>query len=58
MCTDVRIPDRTKKVPSRDIEKVRIASKIVQLFRASRFSTTIDECSNAVPTNHGIKEAF
>ena len=42
-CTDVMIPDRTRKVPI--IEKVNAskASRIVQFFRLSRFSVTIDE---------------
>ncbi len=57
-CTDVRMPDRTRKVPRRLIEKVRIASRMVQLFRASRFSTTIEEWSSAVPNSQGMKLAF
>ena len=39
-------------------EKARMASSTVQLFRASRFSTTMAECSSAVPASHGISEAF
>ena len=54
-CTEVSTPERTRKVPSSDSEKVTIASRIVQLFSASRFSTTIAECSSAVPTSHGMK---
>jgi hypothetical protein len=41
--TEVRTPERTRKVPSRDSEKVRIASRIVQTFSASRFSITTVE---------------
>ena len=39
-------------------ENAMIARRIVQVFSASRFSTTTAECSNAVPTSHGIKDAF
>ena len=57
-CTDVSTPERTRKVPSKDSEKARIASRMVQLFRASRFSTTIAECSRAVAASQGMNEAF
>ena len=39
-------------------EKVRMASRIVQIFKASRFSITAAECNSAVPTSHGISDAF
>ena len=57
-CTEVSTPERTRKVPIRLSEKVRIASRMVQVFKESRFSTTMAECSRAVPTSHGMKEAF
>ena len=57
-CTEVSTPERTRKVPSSDSEKARMASRTVQLFSASRFSTTMAECSSAVPASHGISEAF
>jgi len=57
-CTLVSTPERTRNVPSRLSEKARIASSTVQLFSASRFSTTMAECSSAVPASHGISEAF
>ena len=57
-CTEVSTPERTRKVPSSDSEKARIASRIVQTFSASRFSITTAECSSAVPASHGISEAF
>ena len=57
-CTEVRTPERTRNVPSRLSENARIASSTVQVFSASRFSTTIAECSSAVPTSHGMNEAF
>ncbi len=56
--TEVNTPERTRKVPIRLSEKVTIASRIVQLFSVSRFSTTIAECSSAVPASHGMNEAF
>ncbi len=31
---------------------------MVQLFRLSRFSTTIAECSSAVAASQGMNEAF
>ena len=57
-CTDVRMPDRTIKVPNRLREKVKIASKMVHDFKVSRRSTTMAECSKAVPASHGMNEAF
>src|ERR1700722_8710816 len=57
-CTEVSTPDRTRKVPTRDSEKVMIASRMVHDFSVSRFSTTIDEWISAVPTSHGMNEAF
>src|SRR5262249_29376438 len=57
-CTDVRTPERTRKVPSSDSEKVRIDSRMVQTFSALRFSITTAECSSAVPASHGISDAF
>ena len=56
--TDVSTPDRTINVPSSEKPNAKIASRIVQLFNVSRFSTTIAECSNAAEINHGIKLAF
>ncbi len=57
-CTEVSTPERTRKVPSSDSEKVRIESRMVQTFSALRFSITTAECSSAVPASHGISEAF
>ena len=57
-CTEVSTPERTRKVPISDSEKVRIESRMVQTFSASRFSITTAECSSAVPTSHGMSEAF
>ncbi len=57
-CTLVKTPERTMNVPIREKPKARIAKRIVQLFKASRFSTTMAECSKAAPSSHGMKEAF
>ena len=56
--TDVSTPERTMKVPSNESENVRIASRIVQTLRASRFSITTVEWISAVPASQGISEAF
>ena len=39
-------------------EKARIASSSVQLLNRPRLSVTASECISAVPTSHGMKEAF
>ncbi len=57
-CTEVSTPERTRKVPSRDSEKVRIARNTVHTLRASRFSITAAECSSAVPASQGMRDAF
>jgi hypothetical protein len=35
-----------------------MARRIVQLFRLSRFSTTMAECSSAAAKSQGMNEAF
>ncbi len=57
-CTEVKTPERTKNVPSKLSENVKIANKTVQLLKPPRFSVTASECISAVPANQGIKEAF
>src|SRR5580658_6011583 len=57
-CTELSTPERTRKVPTNDSENVTIASRMVQLLRVSRFSTTIEEWISAVPTSHGMNDAF
>ena len=57
-CTEVMMPERTRKVPSSEKPKARMESRMVQAFSESRFSTTSAECSNAVPISHGMKDAF
>ena len=55
---DSRIPERTRKVPSSASEKVATISDTFQTLSMPRFSWTITECRNAVPTSHGINDAF
>ncbi len=57
-CTEFKMPERTRNVPDSDSENVPMASSTVQIFRLSRFSTTIAECTSAVPVSHGINDAF
>jgi hypothetical protein len=57
-CTEVSTPERTRKVPSKDSEKVMIASSTVHTLKPPRFSVTASECISAVPTSHGRNEAF
>jgi hypothetical protein len=56
--TEVSIPDRTRKVPTIDIEKAITASIIVHAFRAPRAARTLVEWRSAVAASHGISEAF
>lgn len=39
-------------------EKAAMASSTVRARKLPRFSVTAVECSSAVPTSHGINEAF
>src|SRR3546814_953830 len=57
-CTDTSTPERTRKVPSNDNANARIASSTVQALSWPRFSVTASEWINAVPTSHGMNEAF
>ena len=57
-CTDDSTPERTRKVPSSDSEKARMASSTVQPLKAPRFSVTASEWMSAVPTSQGMKDAF
>src|SRR5690606_35714501 len=57
-CTDVSTPERTRKAPSNESEKVLIARSTVQLLKLLRFSVTASEWINAVPTSHGMNEEF
>ena len=57
-CTDVSTPERTRKVPSSESEKVKIARNTVQILKRPRFSVTASECIRAVPVSHGMREEF
>ena len=57
-CTELSTPERTRNVPIRLKEKAMMASSTVQIFRASRFSTTRAECNRALPASQGMNEAF
>ena len=56
--TLVRMPERTRKVPTIDIEKATTASMIVQARRPSRVASTVTLWSKAVAASQGISEAF
>src|SRR6185295_9677513 len=56
--TEVSTPERTRNVPSRLSENAAIANSTVQLLKPPRFSVTASEWIKAVPTSHGMKEAF
>ena len=56
--TEVITPERTIKVPTSEKPKAKIASRMVQAFSDSRFSTTMAECSRAVAISQGMKLAF
>ena len=57
-CTELSTPDRTIKVPSNESEKVMMASNAVHILKPPRFSVTANEWMSAVPTSHGMNEAF
>ena len=57
-CTDTIIPERTIKVPNKLNENAAIANNTVHDLNTPRFSVTLNECSNAVATSHGINDAF
>src|SRR4029078_5416735 len=56
--TEVSTPERTRNVPTSDSENATIASSTVQLRNAPRFSVTASEWISAVPTSHGMNDAF
>ncbi len=57
-CTEVIRPERTKSVPSSDMEKAAMASSRLQVRKAPLFSVARAECSSAVAISQGINEAF
>src|SRR5207302_5196300 len=57
-CTDVSTPERTRNVPMSDSENAQIASSTVHALKVPRFSVTASEWMSAVPTSHGMNDAF
>src|ERR1700735_4413467 len=57
-CTEVSTPERTRKVPSSEKEKARMARKIVQIWGAPAVSIPAPEGTKAVPASHGMREVF
>ena len=55
---DSRMPLRTRKVPISASVNVAQISDTFHTFSIPRFSCTMIECRNAVPTSHGISDAF
>ena len=58
VCTELRIPDRTRKVPQIPSVKVIIESITVQECKIDLFSKTNTQWTSAVRLNQGIKEIF
>ena len=58
LCTEVRTPERTKKVPRRLKQKVTIASRAHHGAKRFRFFSAARECRRAVPESHGKSAAF
>ena len=57
-CTELKTPERTINVPSKDSENARIASSAVHILNPPRFSVTASEWISAVPTSQGMNDAF
>ena len=55
---ELRIPERTRKVPRIASTPVASTSETFQIFSIPRFSWIITECRKAVPISHGISDAF
>ena len=58
VCTEFKIPDRTKKVPHILNVNVVIDNIITHDLRVDLFSKTKTQCNNVVNANHGISETF
>ena len=56
--TEVRTPERVRKVPKIDSSKVSTIRTTFQVFSIPRFCSIMTEWRKAVPTSHGISEAF
>ena len=57
-CTDDSTPERTRKVPRSDSENVEMTRKMFQACSIFRRSCTAIEWTSAVPSSHGMNEAF
>src|SRR5258708_7178389 len=57
-CTEVRTPERTRNVPSREREKARTGGDTAPLWEAPRFSGARREWVGARPKNPGKKGGF
>ena len=55
---ELRMPERTRNVPSTARMPAASTSDTFHIFSMPRFSCTIAECRNAVPISHGISDAF
>ena len=53
-----RIPERTRNVPKSASVNAAQISTMFQVRSMPRFSWTMIECRNAVPTSHGMSDAF
>src|SRR5207302_1146888 len=51
-------PERVRNVPRMHSMNVVKMSHTFHIFNMPRFSCIITECRNAVPVNHGSREAF
>ena len=56
--TDVRTPDRVKNVPKIESSNVSTMSTTFQVLSIPRRCSIITEWRNAVPTSHGMSDAF
>ena len=57
-CTDVSTPERTRNVPSSESENARDREQHGPALNVPRFSVTASEWISAVPTSHGMNDAF
>ena len=57
-CTEVKMPDLTRNVPSKLRENAMIDNKIVQFLNMDFCSHVIKECIKAVVMSQGIKKHF
>ena len=56
--TEVSTPERVRNVPKMESSNVRTISATFQVFSIPRRCSIMTEWRNAVPTSHGMSEAF